>query len=129
MEYKKRFSIFLTSLIITLVLTRISLYFFPLANFNVGSYNIHHFFTGALILLGTSLFYLFDKINLYTLILGGIGAAWVVDELVYLLFTNGTDQVYFTQTSFLGALGMSACVIVLVSILYFTKKNEKMGIK
>ncbi len=125
MEYKKRLSIFLTSLIITLALTRIYLHFFPLTNFNVGSYNIHHFFTGVLILLGTSLFYLFDKINVYTLILGGIGAAWVVDELVYLLFTNGSDQAYLTQRSLLGAILMTSCVIVLLSILYYIKRSEK----
>ncbi len=125
---KKETKYFLSSWIITLVLLRIYLFLFPLANLNIGVYNIHHFFTGAVILI-ISIFFLVIKILPRTsLILSGIGTAFILDQFIYLLATDGSDGTYLTQTSFYGIIVINIIMLSLfggITILNQMKKNKK----
>ncbi len=107
-ETRKRAVLLVCSMLITFVLLRVSLYFSPNADFNVGPYNIHHLFTGLLIATaggvplalfsGTSRFLDLARVAF------GVGLAMALDEWVYLIATDGTNESYQLPVSLWGAL-------------------------
>src|SRR3989344_4245268 len=92
----------LLSLIITLFISRIFLYFFPNVNISFFSYTIHHFYVGVFILLLLLPFLLIKKLNKPRSILLGISLGLILDEFFFLVFTRGADLDY--TTSLLGMI-------------------------
>ena len=76
----------------TFLVLRASLYFSPDSDFNVGSYNIHHLFTGLLLAaLGGIPLALFSgggRLRWAALVIFGVGLAMALDEWVYLIVTE-----------------------------------------
>ncbi|MBS3168356.1 hypothetical protein J4216_04480 [Candidatus Woesearchaeota archaeon] len=122
MNLKQKLSYFSIALVITFISLRIYLLIFPFSNLNIGNYNLHHLYTGAFLLVIIFILLLFDIINKYTLILGGIFSAFILDELVYLIFTDGSDLSYLTPISFYGGLIFVFLVLLFIIILYYFKK-------
>jgi hypothetical protein len=118
---RARLRVFLIAFLGTFVVIRTWLWFTPNADFNVAGYNIHHLFTGILLLL----------VSMLPLALGaasgrpaaaatavaGIGLSLVVDEWVYLIATDGTNASYLLPVSFWGAVVMHALVVAWVLVL------------
>lgn len=125
METKKRITYFLSSLIIGILLLRIFLFIFPTANFSLGSYSIHHIFTGSIWLIFTIILLIFNISNYFTYILGGISTALIIDQLTFLIMTDGTNKVYFSPTSIYGAFILTLIIILIVIGLYLIKENKK----
>lgn len=111
----------LVALLATFVAVRLVLHARPGSNFDVGGYNVHHLFTGLLLLvtgavplvLRTGRTRLLDACAL----LFGVGLALCLDEWVYLIVTDGSDQSYLLPQSLWGGLvmvGLGACYIVAV---------------
>tara|TARA_Y100000034_G_scaffold56314_1_gene68987 strand:+ start:151 stop:537 length:387 start_codon:yes stop_codon:yes gene_type:complete len=126
MDIKKRTSHFIISLLVTVVVVRIFLYFFPNINLTLGSYNIHHLFTGTVLLIIAFILILHNIINNYTIILAGIATGFITDELVYLLGTNGSDLAYSSSVSFWGMVIVTGIVIIITqSVYYYRKKRGK----
>ncbi len=112
-----RFSI---PFILTLIFLRLTLFFFPNANVYFLGQNIHHFYTGTFFLLLTLPFLIFNflpKTKKIALILTGIFVAVILDEFVYLIFTKGTDQSYFTFTSFYGMIFFAIFILIYYLLL------------
>ena len=110
----------LTSLILTFVAVRVWLSFSPDADFNVGPYNIHHLFTGLiLVALGGIPLALFEGnhrlLDLATVVFGS-GLCLALDEWVYLIATDGSNASYLLPISFWGGVIMVglACAYVLI---------------
>ena len=116
---RKRISYFIVSFLLTLMILRLFLFFSPFTNFNLGKYNIHHLFLGALILVVISVLLLMEIMNFITLILTGVSSALVVDELVYLIATDGSDSAYLSSVSWWGAGILSLAVLGIAGILYY----------
>ena len=110
-----RVKAFLTAFIGTFVLMRTWLWFTPNADFDVAGYNIHHLFTGVLVLLVSMLpLALGASTGLPAIVptlLAGVGLSLVVDEWVYLIVTDGSNASYLLPVSFWGALVMHALVV------------------
>ena len=123
MELKKRLSIFTISLLFTLFLLRVFLSIFPSINLNFFGYNIHHLFIGAFLIVILLLLFIVDIINKITIILAGIGSALILDEIVYLIATDGSDASYLTAVSLWGAITLIAIILTLAIILYNAKKT------
>jgi hypothetical protein len=112
---------FLATFLATFIVTRTWLWITPNADVNVAGYNIHHLYTGILLLL----------VSMLPLALGaaggrpatmatavaGVGLSLVMDEWVYLIATDGTNASYLLPVSFWGAVAMHMLVVAGVLLL------------
>jgi len=113
----RRLAVFLVALVGTFVVTRFSLVLRPNADFNVAGYNIHHLFTGFLIACACAIpLALVETRRRVTelLIAGlGVGLSLGLDEVVYLIVTDGSNAAYLTRPSWIGGI-----VFVLLAAVY-----------
>ncbi len=121
----KKILFFSTSLLLTLFLTRLFLHFSPDTNIYILSRNIHHFYVGVTLLLLLLPFLLFSsKIKPFFLILSGIASALILDEYIFLLFTNAQDPSYFSPTSLYGTLLLTAFFLGYTFLAFEINKNH-----
>ncbi len=87
---------------------RIHLAIAPDADFNVGSYNVHHLFTGLVLITlgGIPLAVLRGSSRRMdaALVAFGVGLGLALDECVYLIVTDGSNASYLLPISFWGGL-------------------------
>jgi hypothetical protein len=105
------------SMILTVAVTRACLWFRPNADFNVGPYNIHHLFTGALLMSAAGIAASLDlrrPARDVCAVAFGIGLALTLDEWIYLIVTDGSNAMYWSPPSVIGAViaigGAWACL-------------------
>ena len=120
---KTRAKILVFSLIATFIVIRVWLYFYPNADFNVAGYNIHHLYTGLLlIVIGGIPLILFSGtgriLDLATVIFG-IGLSLALDEWVYLIATDGSNMSYLLPVSLWGGIILIGLTSLYVGALYF----------
>lgn len=91
------------SMVVVFVLMRIVLHLAPNSNFDVAGYNIHHLFTGVLLLIIAAVPLVLGmtkgKVGTALNIVFGAGLALVLDEWVYLIATDGSDASYLLPVS------------------------------
>lgn len=102
--FQNPLSLFSIAIIATIIVVRASLFFRPNINVFIGKYNVHHLYTGAVLLVFDTLFLIAGTVNAFTVILAGVATALILDELGYLVTTNGADSEYFTRKSYLHML-------------------------
>ncbi|MDH5327820.1 MAG: hypothetical protein OEZ68_15295 [Gammaproteobacteria bacterium] len=107
----------LLSLVATFVIMRIFLHNFPGTNLDIGQYNIHHLFTGLLLLTVSGLPLIVIQGNHRILDLAalvfGAGLSMALDEWVYLIATDGSDSAYLLPVSIIGAT-----IVILATLVY-----------
>ncbi len=123
MNKKKDFFIYLGTLISTILLFRIFLWFYPNANFNAGSYNVHHLYSGAFLLVIAAILLILGIKTKTLIAFAGFGSALVLDELVYLIATDGSDRAYLGPESFYGAIALTSLIIIFVFVLIHYKRS------
>lgn len=126
----KRALLLISSLILTFIFLRVSLYLSPNSNFDVGQYNIHHLFTGVLVLTIAVIPLLLSecktKLSDALVIMFGIGLSLVLDEWVYLIATDGSDTAYLTPVSLWGGIiVIGLTVLYIVGIWLFTRRCQE----
>jgi len=128
---KTRVKILLASLVLTFILIRALLYFYPNADFNLFGYNIHHLYTGLLLIaIGGIPLVLFSNqtriLNVATAIFG-IGLSLALDEWVYLITTDGSNMSYLLPISLWGGIILVGLTCLYIGALYFwsTKKYKR----
>jgi hypothetical protein len=109
----------LAGLVGTFVVVRAALHLSPNTDLNVGAYNVHHLFTGLLILTVCGAPLALGRVADRTgdrLAFGfGAGLALALDEWVYLIVTDGSNASYVLPVSLLGgALMVSAAAVMIV---------------
>ena len=109
-----RARLFLLAFLATFVVVRSWLWFTPNADFNVAGYNIHHLFTGVLLvtasMLPLALGYGAGSAAPALTLMAGAGLSLVLDEWVYLIVTDGTNASYLLPVSFWGAVVLHGTV-------------------
>jgi hypothetical protein len=115
-----RARVFLRAFIATFVVVRTWLWFTPDADFDLAGYNIHHLFTGVVILTGSMLPLALGwatrrPASLLTAA-SGVGLSLVLDEWVYLIATDGSNASYLQPVSFWG--GLIAHVLVIAGVRF-----------
>ena len=124
MLVKSRIKNYIISLISTLVLLRIFLFLSPSTNLNIGKYNIHHLFVGAFLSIIILILLILSIVNNFIVVLAGISSALVLDEIIYLIATDGSDTSYLTAASLWGAIILTIIIVLLTFILYNTNKQK-----
>lgn len=98
----------LLSMALTFVILRVALHASPDADFNVGAYNVHHLFTGLLLIAAGGIPLAIFRGSTHrldlALIIFGIGLGMALDEWVYLIATDGTNASYLLPVSFWGGV-------------------------
>ena len=123
---KRRALLLVLSLAGTFVLIRLYLHASPNTDFNVGPYNIHHLFTGLLLItfcgIAAVLFRERSRLLDAATVGFGIGLSLALDEWVYLITTDGSNASYLLPVSFWGGVVCVGLACVYVLILYLVKR-------
>jgi len=100
----------MAAMVIPFVLFRVYLHSFPNTDLNVGNINVHHLFSGFLLVLAGGIPLALQVVRRRTpaLLIFGAGISLVLDEWVFLIATNGSNEAYLTRPSWLGGAVMIA---------------------
>ena len=121
---KQRVLYFIVSLVVTLFSTRFFLFLSPSTNLYFGGYNVHHLYVGAVILIFVLLMMMFNIISSFLFIISGVGTAFIIDELVYIIATDGSDASYLGFLSLTGTIISAVLILILVGGMYYYAKKE-----
>jgi len=117
--------ILLLSVVATFLVMRTMLTIRPNADFTVAGYNIHHLFTGLVILTicGLPLVLGLGRGRLGDALIAGfgIGLSLALDEWVYLIATDGSNASYLLPVSFWGGIVMVGAAVLYVAILIWRR--------
>ena len=101
---------------LTFAVMRAYLHNSPDTDLNVAGYNIHHLFTGLILLtLGAIPAVLLPhrhRWSLPSVAVFGVGLALALDEWLYLIVTDGTNASYLLPVSFWGGFAAVAMTII-----------------
>ena len=122
----KRTALFLFAFILTFTALRIYLFYSPNTDMYIGDYNIHHIYTGIILiaLFGVPLVIMEGKSRLLDISAIGFGAglAMALDETIFLIVTDGTNSSYLLPVSLFGGIFLiSAATLWTMAILIFVK--------
>ena len=124
----RRTRIFLAAFIGTFVVIRIMLHRSPDSDFDVAGYNIHHLFTGLLMLTAGGIpLALFPGRSLsldIATVLFGSGLSLALDEWVYLIATDGSNASYLLPVSLRGGILMISLATLYVLVLYMVSRRK-----
>ncbi|HVF58444.1 MAG TPA: hypothetical protein VNJ70_01325 [Thermoanaerobaculia bacterium] len=118
---RRRLRLFLLALVLPFALFRLLLHASPESNLDVAGYNVHHLFTGLLLITagGVPLAVRRGPERLLDVCAGvfGVGLSLALDEWVYLIVTDGSDASYLLPVSLWGGVVMvgSACAYALLA--------------
>ena len=117
-----KWPLFLTSLIAPIVALRTIMWFTPNSDLMVGAYNIHHLYTGLLLITGGGVpLALFRGSSNRWLdvatVTFGVGLGLALDEWVYLIATDGSNASYLLPVSFWGSIIMIGLATAYAGIL------------
>lgn len=111
------------------LILRAWLYYSPNSDFDVFGYNIHHLYTGVIILVIFMFPLLFSELKgklSHLCYLGvGVGLSLIIDEWVYLIATDGSNDSYWLDASWYGAWVMMFIVSLYLLIVNALAKDSK----
>ncbi len=114
-------TLILAPMLLTFAIQRTFLHCFSNPNFHVylGGFRVHHLFTGALIQITAAFLLAFGARSRRVLLVAlGIGSSMVLDEVIFLVFTDGSNEAYRGRVSFLGAAALMAIAAGFLVALY-----------
>jgi hypothetical protein len=121
-------SILAASLILTFAVLRVALHLSPDSDFDVGRYNVHHLFTGlVLVAIGGIPLAVFRGSTRRldaALVVFGVGLGMALDEWVYLIATDGSNASYLLPVSFWGGLAVVALACVYLAVLVAWRRRD-----
>ncbi|MEO8192730.1 MAG: hypothetical protein ABI681_02690 [Gemmatimonadales bacterium] len=118
----RRARIVVIALVATFLVVRALLHMSPNSDFDMAGYNIHHLFTGLLLIVsgGIPLALFPGRSGLLDLsaVLFGSGLALALDEWVYLIVTDGSNASYLLPVSLRGGIMMVVLATLYIAVLY-----------
>lgn len=125
----RRARIIAASIVVTFVVIRAMLHASPDSDFDIGGYNIHHLFTGLLLIVAggipLALFPRSSRLMDAAAVVFGIGLSLALDEWVYLIATDGTNASYLLPVSLRGGIVMVALAVIYVGVLYIVSGKRR----
>ena len=124
----RRAKLILASLLVTFVVTRTMLTMSPNSDFDVAGYNVHHLFTGLLLITAGGIpLALFPGRSIaldVASVAFGSGLALALDEWVYLIATDGSNASYLLPVSLKGGILMVGLAAVYIAVLYLASRGR-----
>jgi hypothetical protein len=120
---KKNGVVLLCSMVLTFALMRAYLHFSPDTDLNIGRYNIHHLFTGLLLIAAGGIPLAILRASTRGLALArwvfGVGLGMALDEWVFLIATDGSNASYLLPISFWGGVVVIGLALAYAAMLMF----------
>ena len=117
------------TLITTFIVIRILLHRSPDSDFNVLGYNIHHLYTGLLMItaggLPLAIFPGTSKLLDTAAVTFAAGLSLALDEWVYLIVTDGTNASYLLPVSLRGGILMVSLATLYLVVLYMVGRHRR----
>ena len=117
MVVKRNAYILIGTVLLTFIAVRLALFASPNSDLTVGPHNVHHSFTGQLLIalggIPLAIFRGHTRPLDLALVVFGVGLALALDEWVYLIATDGGNASYLLPVSFWGGL-----VVVGLALIY-----------
>lgn len=124
----RRAKIIAATLTATFIVIRFLLWRSPNSDFDVAGYNIHHLFTGLVLITAAGLpLVLFPGRSAlldFASIVFGAGLALALDEWVYLIATDGSNASYLLPVSLKGGILMVALAALYILVLYLATRGR-----
>ena len=128
---KRNARILIGAMLGTFFVLRMLLSFSPNSDFDVAGYNVHHLFTGlVLITLGGIPLAIFRAASRWldlAIVVFGVGLAMALDEWVYLIATDGSNASYLLPVSFWGGVVAMAVAIGYSLLLVGWRRSGSAG--
>ncbi len=125
----RRARLIAATLITTFVVIRIMLHRSPDSDFDVLGYNIHHLYTGLLMItaggLPLALFPGNSKLLDAAAVTFAAGLSLALDEWVYLIVTDGSNASYLLPVSLRGGILMVSLATLYIAVLYMVGRPRK----
>lgn len=118
MTIAQRALLFVGAELAVFAILRAALFISPSINLNLGATNIHHLFIGAFLLVVAVIFLLLGFANRALILAAGVASGLVLDEIVYLIATDGSDGAYLAPVSFVGALILIMITLLVMGVGY-----------
>ena len=93
----------------------------PDADVHVAGYNVHHLYSGAVIEIPAAFVLAFGvppAVRAGALVALGVGSAMVLDQVIFLITTDGSNRSYLTPVSLWGAVVLEGLAVLLLLILW-----------
>lgn len=125
----RRARIIAATLTLTFVVIRVLLHRSPDSDFDVLGYNIHHLFTGLIMItVGGLPLVLFPgrsmPLDMAAVVFAG-GLSLALDEWVYLIATDGTNASYLLPVSLRGGIVMISLATLYIAVLYMIGRRRR----
>ena len=124
----RRLTIFLAALLGTFLLTRFSLVLRPNADFDIAGYNVHHLYTGLVIATVCAIPLVLVPLRrraTQLLVAGfGVGTSLALDEVIYLIATDGTNASYLTRVSWVGGIVFVGAAALYATLLVLRRRHD-----
>lgn len=112
----------------TFLLLRAMLYVSPDSDLDVAGYNVHHLFTGLLLIAGggipLAIFRGSTRRLDASLVLFGAGLGMALDEWVYLIATDGSNASYLLPVSWWGGVALVGLACAYAALLVALRHRE-----
>ncbi|MEW5914803.1 MAG: hypothetical protein AB1762_00290 [Gemmatimonadota bacterium] len=120
--------ILVLTLAVTFMALRVSMQLRPDADFNVAGYNIHHLFTGLIILtlcgIPLVLGMTSERAGEWLTAGFGVGLSLALDEWVYLIATDGSNASYLVPVSFWGGVVVVGAATLYAAVLAWRRRRR-----
>lgn len=125
----RRAGLIVSVMIATFAITRVLLHMSPESDFDVAGYNVHHLFTGLLLIVAGGIPLVLFPGRTRALdaaaVLFGAGLALALDEWVYLIATDGSNASYLLPVSLRGGVLMIALATLYVGVLFMVSRGGR----
>ena len=110
-----RLRMFVATLLVTFAGFRLVLHLRPNTDFVVAGYDVHHLYTGVLLMaiFGIPAVIAGRPLSMPNVVGFGVGTAMALDQWIYLITTDGTNASYVTPWSL-----WTGAVMVLLGVAY-----------
>jgi hypothetical protein len=112
----------------TVISQRLYLHLVPIKHVYVVGYLVHHLFWGLLIVLPAAFTFAFGVrkrlLAFVVLVVLGIGSGMILDEVIYLIATDGTSADYRTPVSLWGSIILNSLATGILLMLYQIHRGE-----
>jgi hypothetical protein len=119
---KQTLLLLLLPLLSTFLCLRLYLHLLGVRHIYPAGFLVHHLFIGVLIALPAAFLLAFESRHglqrRLALVALGIGSALILDEVTYLVATEGTDADYVSHVSLFGAIAFVSMAAILLLVIY-----------
>ena len=122
---KQTLLLILLPMLATVFSLRLYLHLVHVRHIYPGGYLVHHLFVGVLIMVPAALLLAFGTRHRVLARVGvGVSTGLILDEVVYLVATKGSDADYVSRTSLVGSLVLVSLVVIFLLVLYALHREE-----